>query len=114
MISPGYRQKEISPVLKKKQRVFRSSKIPNLVLFLLVIYLIFSLGSQFGRLHAMQQDLQRIQQQVEELQRKNAQLRDQLKLVQSDSYIEQKAREKLGLVKPGETKIVPVVPTGKH
>jgi len=62
----------------------------------------------------MQGELRQVQKQVAELQIKNAQLRDQLKLVQSDSYIEQMAREKLGLVKPGESRIITVEPGKKQ
>lgn len=56
----------------------------------------------------MQKDVRSIQQQVQELQQRNTALREELHLVQSDAYIEKTAREKLGLVKPGETRVVPV------
>jgi cell division protein FtsB len=58
----------------------------------------------------MQRDVRSIQQQVQEMQQKNAVLRDELRLAQSDAYIEKTAREKIGLVKPGETRVVTVAP----
>jgi len=54
----------------------------------------------------MQDDMKEVQKKVDELQEKNTQMRKQLKLVQSDQYIEQMAREKLGLVKSGESRII--------
>lgn len=59
----------------------------------------------------MQRDVGNIQLQVQELRDKNATLQDELRMVQSDAYIEKTAREKMGLVKPGETRVV-AVPEG--
>lgn len=79
-----------------------------LVFFIaMVAYITFSISSQIGRLQAMQNNVETIQSQVEELKHKNAALREELKRIKTDSYVEQVAREQLGLVKPGETLIVP-------
>jgi cell division protein FtsL len=120
LISSVHRQKtgyfpaqKFPPV---RRRVFRFSrnKLPALVIIILLLYLIISFSLQFNKLYAMQGELRQVQKQVAELQINNAQLRDQLKLVQSDSYIEQMAREKLGLVKPGESRIITVEPGKKQ
>jgi len=119
LISPVHQQKtgyfsarRFSPA---RRRVFRfsRSKLPALVLTILLLYLVISFSLQFNKLYAMQGELRQVQKQMAELQIKNAQLRDQLKLVQSDAYIEQMAREKLGLVKPGESRIITVEPGKK-
>lgn len=86
------------------------SKLPAVVLSLLLVYLVISFCSQFSKLSSMQKDVRNIQQQVLEMQQKNETLREELRLAQSDAYIEKTAREKIGLVKPGETRIVTVVP----
>ncbi len=81
----------------------------KLVLFFsvaLAAYFVFSLGSQFNKLHAMQSNMDSLQSQVEELKSRNAALRQEIKQIKSDSYVEQVAREQLGLVKPGETLVV--------
>lgn len=92
---------------------FSKSKLPVLVAVLLLIYLAVSLGSQFNKLSIMQQDIQRMQQEIEQMKEKNEALRSELQLVQSDAYVERTAREKLGLVKPGETRVV-AVPEGNE
>jgi len=87
------------------------SKLPALVVVLLLSYLAFTFSSQFSSLSAMQRDIRNMEQEVQELKQKNASLREELQRVQSDSYVEKVAREKLGLVKPGETRVV-TVPQG--
>lgn len=84
------------------------SRLPAVVLSLLLVYLVISFCSQFSKLSIMQRDVSSIQQQVQEMQQKNAALREDLRQAQSDAYIEKTAREKIGLVKAGETRIVTV------
>lgn len=93
-----------------RRRVFRlsRSRLPVLALAVFMLYLCISFTFQFHRLNTLRQEIQQVQQQIGEIQAKNAELRDQLKKVQSDAYIEQVAREKLGLVRPGEARIVPL------
>jgi len=98
-------------VERRKSFNLSRSKLPTLVAVLLLGYLAISFGSQFSRLSSMQKNVSNIQQQVQELQQKNASLREELHMVQSDAYIQKTAREKLGLIKPGETRVVPV-PSG--
>jgi len=77
-----------------------------LFLFLLG-YLAVSFSTQFVRLQILRRDIAEMRAQVAELQQRNAAIRKELEKLQSRDYIEQVAREKLGLVKPGETTIVP-------
>jgi len=95
---------------QKRRKTFQlsRSRLPLLVVALLLLYVTISLGSRFDSLYTMQRDLQAIQTEVEELRVVNRDLSKQLELLRSDAYVEQVAREKLGLVKPGETRIVPM------
>jgi len=77
-----------------------------LFLFLLG-YLAVSFSTQFVRLQILRRDIAEMRAEVAELQQRNAALREELERLQSRGYVEQVAREKLGLVKPGETSIVP-------
>lgn len=96
-------------VVKKKRRVFRPGmKCVAVLGMVMLFYLVISFGTNFNRLHTMQQDVEKIEAQVKELQKKNEQLKEQLKMAQTDSYVEKVAREELNLVKPGESRIVPV------
>ncbi|MCG9968303.1 septum formation initiator family protein [Pelotomaculum terephthalicicum JT] len=94
----------------KKQVTFNlsRSRLPALVIVLLMTYLAFTFGSQFSSLASMRRDVSSIEQQVQDLKQRNEDLRNELQQVQSDSFIEKAAREKLGLVKAGETRVIPV------
>lgn len=97
---------------QKSRRTFQlsRSRLPLLVVGLLLLYVSISLGSRFDSLYTMQRDLQAVRAEVQQLREVNRDLSQQLELLRSDAYVEQVAREKLGLVKPGETRIVPVNP----
>ncbi|HOV80316.1 MAG TPA: septum formation initiator family protein [Bacillota bacterium] len=95
-------------IVQKKKFRLSKGRLPALIALLILMYLAASFGNQFSRISSLQREIENIQQQVNELQQKNAALRQELQMVQSDSYIEKIAREKLGLVKPGETRVVPV------
>lgn len=93
----------------KRRRVFRPGlKCLTALAFFMLFYMVFSFGTNFNRLHSMQQDVEKIESQIDDLQKKNNELRQQLKMAQSDAFVEKIAREELNLVKPGETRIVPV------
>lgn len=98
----------------RRRRVFRPdrSKLPLVIVALLLVYISFSLVARFDQLHDMQNDLDAIQKEIAEMRDKNQGLQKQIERLQSDAYVEQVAREKLGLVKPGEARIVPVQPEG--
>ena len=96
------------PALKKRMIFRPGKKLPAIIAVFLLIYLLISFFIHFQKLYALQNDIKQIEGQLQELSLKNEELKKQLKQVQSDAYIEQVAREKLGLVKPGESRIVPV------
>lgn len=93
----------------KKRMVFKpGKKLPALIAIFLLFYLVISFFTHFQKLYVLQKDIKEVESQLQVLSSKNDELKKQLKQVQSDAYIEQVAREKLGLVKPGESRIVPV------
>ncbi|OPY56717.1 MAG: cell division protein FtsB [Pelotomaculum sp. PtaU1.Bin035] len=98
----------INQAKRRKSFNFSRSKLPALMAVLLLCYLAVAFSSQFSSLAAMQRDVRSIEQEVQELKQKNASLREELQNIQSDAYVEKTARDKLGLVKPGETRVVPL------
>lgn len=110
--------RELEPLRKtaarsRKQVNFKlsKSKLPMLVIALLLVYVAVTFTSQFGSLASMQRDLAAIEQEIQEIKQKNEVLRSDLRDAQSAAFIEEVAREQLGLVKTGETRIV-AVPEG--
>lgn len=97
-------------VKRRKLSWFSRARLPAVLALIFLGYLLFSFSIQFNRLSVMQKKLQEIQEEVQTLQQRNTSLQEELRMIQSDAYIEKEAREKLGLIKPGETRIVPVKP----
>lgn len=104
-------QRELNKESKRRWSFNLSrSKIPVIVIVLLMLYISFSLGSRLDQLYNMQKNIEAMRAEIEDLRERNAALHEELERLQSNDYIEQVAREKLGLVKPGEARIVPVPP----
>ncbi len=99
----------------KRRRNFNlsRSRLPVIIIVILMLYISFSLGSRFDQLYSMQQNLDAMQAEIKDIHNKNAGLYEKLERLQSNDYIEQEAREKLGLVKPGEARIV-TIPTAEE
>ncbi|HEX3033275.1 MAG TPA: septum formation initiator family protein, partial [Bacillota bacterium] len=68
---------------------------------------LFSFGQQFFQMQSIERDMDKIQAEIKAMQLKNKQLHTEVKRLNSDAYVERIAREKLGLVKQGETVLLP-------
>lgn len=84
------------------------SRLPVLLIIILLLYFAISLGFQLNKLWAMQQSIAEMQERVVDLRQENEYLWNRLTILESEGYIEETARERLNLIKPGETRIVPV------
>lgn len=58
----------------------------------------------------VQSEVTRVEREISALERRNDAVREQIEYMQSDEYIEKVARDKLGLVKPGDVVFKPVRP----
>lgn len=93
---------------KKRKFNLVKSRLPALILVIVLIYIAICLGSQVTRLWAMHTALDEVEGRVVELREKNEALWDRLTVLESEGYVEDTARERLGLVRPGETRIITV------
>ncbi|WP_406677479.1 FtsB family cell division protein [Moorella sp. ACPs] len=83
---------------------------PGLVAGLLAVYLLYSFIRLGLALYQTNLQIKACQEQKAVLMAESSRLHEQIKDLNNDSYIERMAREELGLIKPGETVIVPAVP----
>jgi len=74
----------------------------------LSVYLLYGYVDGFVRMRAMRAELERVREEIARYEVLNDQLRAELEHYNSDAYIERVAREELGLVKPGETRVIVV------
>lgn len=102
------------PVRKKKQKPRRRLKYklsgPGLIFLIILGFIFYSFGGQMVEMYNVQDEMKNIKAQMQELQAKNVELRQKVEQLSSDAYIEREAREKLGLVKPGEKIILEAKP----
>lgn len=94
-------------------RIPKLGRAPQVIAFLLVLALLGAMAIEPTRQLLAQRD--RISGMAAELrsaQAANARLEAQIARLKNDDYIEQRARGYLGLVRPGETAIVVMPPTG--
>jgi len=73
-----------------------------LAFIIVFIYLAASLVIQQFELLGLQTRVRELERQVENLQAANQELQEQIEYARTDAYIEQVARERLGLVRPNE------------
>ena len=92
----------------KKRRSFKlsRSKMPLLVVMLLLIYLAVIFSSQFSSIASIKREVTGISQEITEMKQRNEFLRNEIRNIRSDAQIEKAAREQLGLVKAGETRVI--------
>lgn len=84
-------------------------------LFIIVI-LLFAIKNSFSSLSGLSSGKERLtdlQRTLQKEKKENAYLKERLSYVQSDQFVEEEAREKLGLVKEGEYIVIAPPPTDK-
>lgn len=102
-----HREKTIKRRRVQRNRRSEDRKIVFLwVKRIVVAVMVMLLLGQAYRLVAIYQEKQHIEQQLQELQRRNDELEQEKAKLQDPKNIENVAREQLGLVKPGEVPYV--------
>lgn len=93
-----------------KGLIIKKIKVRNILLLAVISYIIFIFVSQTITMHKIKQDITERQMELQKVKDQSQKLQDEIKLSKSDQYIEKLAREKLHLIKEGET---PVINTSK-
>lgn len=77
--------------------------------------MLLALTTQYARTYTLGRQAARLEQKRRDLAAENRALRDEIQRLQTDTgYIEQLAREQLGLVRPGEVELQVVEPGSGH
>jgi len=98
---------------KATRRKFRL-KGPAVILLLVLGFVFYSFGGQMVELYNVKHEVKKIQGQMDDLRKKNGELKKKVEFLESDAYVERMAREKLSLVKPGEKIILEAKPGEKQ
>ncbi|MFL0252129.1 septum formation initiator family protein [Clostridium neuense] len=84
----------------------RKSKIKIIILVVLVINIGYIFVNQQLTMSRIKDDIKAKQKTVDKLSIENRKLQDEIKLTKTDKYTEKLARERLGLIKQGETPVI--------
>lgn len=79
--------------------------LKKLVIIGFAIIFAYSCARQFITMNRIKEEISNKQAQLEEIKQKNERLQDEVDKINSDSqdYLEKLARERLGMIKPGES-----------
>ncbi|MGM0414389.1 MAG: FtsB family cell division protein [Bacillota bacterium] len=81
--------------------------IPLFLVFIIIIFT-YQIFNNFMQINELEKNINETETEIEDTEKSNLKLERELSLVDNPDYIERLAREKLGLVKPGEELIIPV------
>lgn len=82
------------------------NRVLQIIIISIGIILIVKLWGDIRRLLGSSNQVKLVQQGVEELEKENRQLQEKKKYYQSEEFIEEEARNKLNMAKPGETIVI--------
>ncbi len=74
----------------------------------IVITAFFNFWQNMQKMNKLEKEIDNVKKEITAAEAENKELREQLRNTNDPEYIEEVAREKLGLVKPGEMLLVPV------
>ena len=96
-----------------KPRMPKLGRAPQTVVVILVLGLVGAMAIEPTRQLLQQRDrISEMSRGLAEVQSGNAKLEEQIARLKNNDYIEQRAREQIGLVRPGETTYVVMPPSG--
>lgn len=81
----------------------RKFKFRYVIYGLLMCYVGYVLLNQQLMISRIKNDISKYAQQNQKVQESNAYLKDQIEFAKTEEYKEKVARERIGLIKPGET-----------
>lgn len=91
-----------------KSKKFKKSFSWQTALLILTIFLVvLAFGKQYIRYCEIKDEVQSCTLELKEAQKNYEKIKKEKALLDDDSYIEQKAREDLGMIKKGEVLILP-------
>lgn len=96
--------------MTSKQRPPRRRSVHWMKILILLVAVLFltRIVGQVQQYHALLGEAEQYRAQLATAQAEYAEKQETIDLLGNDAYIEREAREKLGMVKPGETVVSPV------
>jgi len=77
-------------------------KWSRVLLLIFLVYFVYTFTVQQLKINDLKRQEMELSREIERLSAERAELQREIELLNTDSYIEELARDQLGLVKPGE------------
>lgn len=103
--------KPSGPSTRRPTQSFFRSKMLLILACIVLVLLAIAFGRAYMREYASRQEIAQLEAEAARLKGEQVQLLELLSYVQTDAYVEETAREKLHLKKPGEEVVVFSAPT---
>lgn len=79
--------------------------LKNIAILILILIFCFSFVRQQLTMRKIEVQINESQEELKKVKENNEKLKEEVNLSKTDAYIEKMARERLGMVKPGEKKV---------
>lgn len=90
-----------------RKKIRRGSSLIRLLVCLLIGILLYASRDNIGCIWEMYREKAALEQQVADMEAENGELAEKVRYMATDAWVEQAARDELGLVKPGEIVLIP-------
>ena len=94
--------------MPRQRKDFLLNPVVITIIIVIAVIAAFNFYQNIARMNQLENQIEEIEAQINKAEAENEELKRQLENSNSYEYIEEVAREKLGLVKPGEKMFIPV------
>ncbi|MFN2340697.1 MAG: septum formation initiator family protein [Halanaerobium sp.] len=94
--------------MPRQRKDFFLNPVVITIVVVIAIIAAFNFYQNIARMNQLENKIEEIEAQITKAEAENEKLNEQLENSSSNEYIEEVAREKLGLVKPGEKMFIPI------
>jgi cell division protein FtsL len=94
--------------MPRQKKDFLLNPVFITIIAIIAVIAAFNFYQNMTRMTQIENKIKKIEAEIAETEAENEQLQKQIQNSDNEEYIEEVAREKLGLVKPGEKLLIPV------
>lgn len=94
--------------MPRQKKDFLLNPVVVIIIIFIVVIAVFNFYQNMTKINQIETKISEIETQITEEKVKNEKLKNQIENSDNNQYIEEIAREKLGLVKPGEKLLIPL------
>ncbi|MEC9489419.1 MAG: septum formation initiator family protein [Halanaerobiales bacterium] len=94
--------------MPRQRRDFLLNPVVITIVIVITAVAAFNFYQNMARMNQLENQIEKVKTKIAQAEAENEKLKRQLANSDSNEYIEKVAREKLGLVKPGEKMFIPV------